>query len=93
MPLRWRSRSRPGRPVERPAYTIADGLAITRPIPDALELVRAAVDEIVAVGDEALIAAMRLLIEKAGLVAEAVGGCGRRRSLGARRALPRGGRG
>ena len=65
-----------GRSVERPAHTIADGLAITRPIADALELVRAAVDEILAVGDEALIAAMRLLIEKAGLLAEPSGAAG-----------------
>jgi threonine dehydratase len=65
-----------GRPVERPAHTIADGLAITRPIADALELVRAAVDEILAVGDEALIAAIRLLLEKAGLVAEPSGAAG-----------------
>ena len=65
-----------GRPIERPAHTIADGLSITRPIADALELVRAAVDEILAVGDEALIAAMRLLIEKAGLVAEPSGAAG-----------------
>jgi threonine dehydratase len=65
-----------GRPIERPAHTIADGLAITRPIAEALELVRAAVDEILAVGEEALIAAMRLLIEKAGLLSEPSGAAG-----------------
>ena len=65
-----------GRPVERPAHTIADGLAITRPIADALELVKVAVDEILAVSDEALIAAMRLLIEKAGLLPEPSGAAG-----------------
>ena len=37
---------------------------------------RAAVDEILAVGDEALIAAMRLLIGKAGLVPEPAGAAG-----------------
>ena len=65
-----------GRPIERPAHTIADGLAITRPIAEALELVRAAVDEIVAVSEEALVAAMRLLIEKAGLLSEPSGAAG-----------------
>jgi threonine dehydratase len=62
-----------GRPVERPAHTIADGMSITRPVAGALELVTAAVDEIIPVGENAFLAAMRLLFEKAGLLAEPSG--------------------
>jgi threonine dehydratase len=62
-----------GRPLERRADTIADGMAITRPVAGALEQVTAAVDEILPVGEDAFLAAMRLLFQKAGLVAEPSG--------------------
>jgi threonine dehydratase len=65
-----------GRSIERPADTIADGMAISRPIPAALEGVMAAVDEIVAVSEDAMFAAMRLLLARAGLLAEPSGAAG-----------------
>ena len=65
-----------GRSLERPAHTIADGMSITRPVAGALEQVRAAVDEILPVGEEALIAAMRLLLERTGLLSEPSGAAG-----------------
>jgi threonine dehydratase len=65
-----------GRSVERPANTIADGMAVRRPIPSSLELVRAVVDDIIAVSEDGMIAAMRLLIERAGLLAEPSGAAG-----------------
>jgi threonine dehydratase len=65
-----------GRPVERRADTIADGLAITRPVAGALEQVRAAVDEILPVSDDTMLAAMRLLADRAGLLAEPSGAAG-----------------
>jgi threonine dehydratase len=65
-----------GRPIERPAHTIADGMSITRPVAGAVEHVTAAVDEILRVGDDTLLAAMRLLIEKAGILAEPSGSAG-----------------
>jgi threonine dehydratase len=65
-----------GRPIERPANTIADGMAVSRPIPSSLEGVLAAVDEILAVSEEGMIAAIRLLIERAGLVTEPSGAAG-----------------
>ena len=65
-----------GRSLERPAHTMADGMSITRPVAGALELVRAAVDEILPVGEEALIAAMRLLLERTGLLSEPSGAAG-----------------
>jgi threonine dehydratase len=65
-----------GRPVERRADTIADGLSITRPVAGAVEQVAAAVDEILPVADEAMLAAMRLLTERAGVLAEPSGAAG-----------------
>jgi threonine dehydratase len=65
-----------GRPVERRADTIADGLSITRPVAGALEQVRAAVDEILPVSDDTMLAAMRLLADRAGLLAEPAGAAG-----------------
>ena len=65
-----------GAPVERPANTIADGMSITKPVGGALEQVAAAVDEILPVTDEAMLAAMRLLLERAGVLAEPAGAAG-----------------
>ena len=65
-----------GRSIERPATTIADGMAITRPIPGAVDVVRSAVDDILSVTDEGMLAAMRLLVERAGLLAEPSGAAG-----------------
>ena len=65
-----------GAPVQRPADTIADGLSITRPVDGALKQVIAAVDEILPVADETILAAIRLLIEKAGILAEPSGAAG-----------------
>jgi threonine dehydratase len=62
-----------GRPLERIADTMADGMAITRPVAGALEQVTAAVDEILPVEEDAFLAAMRLLVEKTGLLAEPSG--------------------
>jgi len=65
-----------GRPLERRADTIADGLSITRPVAGAIEQVAAAVDEILPVSDETMLAAMRLLADRAGVLAEPSGAAG-----------------
>jgi len=65
-----------GKPLERPAATIADGMAITRPVDGALEEVAAAVDEIVPVTEEGMLAAIRLLASHAGVLAEPAGAAG-----------------
>jgi threonine dehydratase len=71
--LSWRA----GRPVSTPSVdTIADGIAVRDPVPEALENLRPVVDDIVLVADEAMIAAMRLLLAEAGLVAEPAGAAG-----------------
>jgi threonine dehydratase len=65
-----------GHPVEVPSRTIADGMAIDRPVPAALELLPRCVDEIVGVDDDRIVAAVRLLIDHAGILAEPSGAAG-----------------
>ena len=65
-----------GHPVEIEAVTIADGMAIDLPIPAALELLPACVDEFVVVDDQQIAAAVRLLMETCGLLAEPSGAAG-----------------
>jgi threonine dehydratase len=56
--------------------TIADGIAVRVPIAEAVEGMRAAVDTVMHVSDEEIIAAMRLLLAHAGLVVEPAGAAG-----------------
>lgn len=66
----WRS----GRPVEAPATTrIADGMACRVPDADALSVIRAEADDVVAVSDEEVAAAMRALFADTHNVAEGAG--------------------
>jgi threonine dehydratase len=65
-----------GRPVPGKATTIADGMAIELPVPAALELLPRCVDEFVEVDDEEIAAAMRLLLDGAGVLAEPAGAAG-----------------
>lgn len=60
-----------GRTVERDvANTIADGIAVRRPIPEALDDMRSTVDDVLLVSEQAIERAMRLVFTEAGLVAE-----------------------
>ncbi len=65
-----------GAPVSLPAETIADGMAIHTPIASAVAEVAAVIDDIVAVEEEAMIDAVRLLIRETGIVAEPSGAAG-----------------
>lgn len=66
---------REARLVEAPATTaLADGLACRVPDPDALEVIRTHVDDIVEVTDEEVAAAMRLLFATTHNAAEGAGG-------------------
>ena len=58
------------------ADTIADGIAVREPVPYALATMRGLVDEVVAVTDEEIVAAMRLAHEHLGLVVEPAGAAG-----------------
>jgi threonine dehydratase len=68
---------RAGRPVatER-ADTIADGIAIRSPIPEAVGQLAEVVDEVVLVRDETIVQAVRLLVDAAGVVAEPAAAAG-----------------
>ena len=66
-----------GRVVERAAVrTIADGIAVRVPVPEAVEDMRDQVDDVVLVDDGAIVEAMRLLFEHAGQVCEPAGAAG-----------------
>ena len=66
-----------GRAIETDsAATIADGIAVRVPVPYALDTMKATVDEVIAVSDEAILAAMRMAHEIFGLVVEPAGAAG-----------------
>lgn len=56
--------------------TIADGIGVRVPVPEALDDLRGLVDDVLAVDDAAIVDAMRLLFEGSGLVAEPAGAVG-----------------
>jgi threonine dehydratase len=56
--------------------TIADGIAVRSPIASAVEEMRRVVDDIVRVGDDDIVAAMKALMRDAGLVVEPAGAAG-----------------
>jgi threonine dehydratase len=73
MELSWRA----GRAVRTTTIdTIADGIAVRVPIPEAVAAMRGAVDDVMLVTDDDLIAAMRLLQLDAGLMVEPAGAAG-----------------
>jgi threonine dehydratase len=66
-----------GRPVETPTTaTIADGVAVRVPVPEALAVMRATVDEVLEVDEAAILGAMRLVFRTLGLVVEPAGAVG-----------------
>ena len=88
MEISWRT----GKPVTTDSIdTIADGIAVRVPVPEALEVMRAVVDEVMLVTDEEMLAAMKDLHLDAGLVVEPAGAAGlaavaaRRKELAGRR--------
>lgn len=73
MELSWRA----GRPVSTPTTnTIADGIAVRVPVPEALDDFREVVDDILLVDDKTLLHAIRLLFRELGLVIEPAGAAG-----------------
>ncbi len=86
--ISWRT----GKPVTTDSIdTIANGIAVRVPVPEALEVMRAVVDEVMLVTDEEMLAAMKDLHLDAGLVVEPAGAAGlaavaaRRKELAGRR--------
>lgn len=73
MAASWRAGCR----IERErADTIADGIAVRLPVPEALADMRGTVDDVLQVTDDAIRRAMRLLFQHAGLVVEPAGAAG-----------------
>ena len=73
MELSWRA----GKPVSTASMaTIADGIGVRVPVPDALVAMRAAVDDVMLVSDEEILDAMRMLFLETGLVIEPAGAAG-----------------
>ena len=71
--LSWRS----GKPVSTASLeTIADGIAVRIPVPEALALMNEAVDEVMLVTDDEIIESMRWLHGDAGLIVEPAGAAG-----------------
>ena len=69
----WRG----GEIVERNRVdTIAEGIAVRIPVPEAVEDMRGIVDDMVLVDDELILEAMRLLHNHAGLLVEPAGAVG-----------------
>lgn len=72
MALSWRSH----RPVTAPSDTIADGIAVRVPIPEAVGIMEKTVDDVMLVSDDEMRAAMRSLLYEAGLLVEPAGAAG-----------------
>ncbi|HXN91181.1 MAG TPA: pyridoxal-phosphate dependent enzyme [Candidatus Sulfotelmatobacter sp.] len=66
MELSWKA----ARPIAAPSTTIADGIAVRVPVPQAVELMRAAIDEVMLVTDQEMRDAMRWLFTDAGIASE-----------------------
>ena len=56
--------------------TIADGIAVRKPVPEALQRMATTVDDIVQVADDAILEAMRLIYESVGIIVEPAGAVG-----------------
>jgi threonine dehydratase len=65
-----------GREIDVPSDTIADGMAINRPVAGVIGLLDQVLDEVAFVDDASLRLAIRLLMDAAGLLAEPSGAAG-----------------
>jgi threonine dehydratase len=73
MAASWRQ----GRVVDRSAAaTIADGIAVRRPVPEAVADMAGTVDDVLLVSEDAIRRAMRLVFDSAGLMVEPAGAVG-----------------
>ena len=72
MALSWRQR----KPVEAESNTIADGIAVRVPVPEAVEIMATTVDEVMLVPDDEMRSWMRHVFADTGLVIEPAGAAG-----------------
>jgi threonine dehydratase len=62
--------------IEEKANTIAEGLAVRIPVPEAVSYMRQLVDDVILVTEESMLGAMQLAYKHLGLVLEPSGACG-----------------
>lgn len=87
MELSWRA----GKPMETEKVdTIADGIGVRVPVPEALDDMRHAVDDVVLVNDETILKAMRLVWGTMGVMLEPAGAAGVAAALTHRNQLGKG---
>ncbi|WP_109354040.1 threonine/serine dehydratase [Sphingorhabdus sp. EL138] len=73
MAMSWRE----GRSISTPdVSTIADGIAVREPVPEAVTLMQGLADDILLVSDAAIIEAVQLCFDKLGLLVEPAGAAG-----------------
>ena len=72
MALSWRAR----KPITAPSDTIADGIAVRVPIPEAVRIMEDTVDDVMLASEDEMLAAMRDLFYKTGLIVEPAGAAG-----------------
>jgi threonine dehydratase len=72
MALSWKSR----KPIIAESTTIADGIAVRVPVPEAVGFTAGTVDDVALVSDEEMLSAMHMLHLHAGLVVEPSGAAG-----------------
>jgi threonine dehydratase len=72
MALSWKAR----KAIEAPSNSIADGIAVRVPVPDAVGVMAQTVDDVLLVSDDEMLKAMRHLFFDAGLVIEPSGAAG-----------------
>jgi threonine dehydratase len=65
-----------GRPIDAPSTSIADGIAVRVPVPEAVEWMKKTVDDVMLVTDDEMLAWLRPLHAGAGLVVEPPGAAG-----------------
>jgi threonine dehydratase len=63
-------------PVTAPSTTIADGIAVRVPVPEAVDAMASTVDEVMLVTDDDMLQSMRHLLADAGLIVEPAGAAG-----------------
>jgi threonine dehydratase len=72
MHLSWRE----GRAVDAPVDTIANALAVARPVPESVARIRPLIDDFVLVDDDDMVDAMRLAAHTVGVLLEPAGAAG-----------------
>ncbi len=72
MALSWQAQ----KPIIAPSTTIADGIAVRVPVPEAVSIMAGTVDDLALVSDEEMLDAMRRLHVETGLVVEPSGAAG-----------------